>query len=232
MASAGPDPGAPKWQPPSDHPLARLHDAPLGPYRLTVLLGPKNAVGSRYFRLTLGHAEGASAEPDLAVGLFNSGPFPAYNWLELVRYQPLLRVGDITIDLPAQGLDEALFRTLSTVVPAGGHLMVEYDSPTQAETARALALGYPPAVSHLGHLLFRAACLSFRDWYISEGGREGPRKLQGFKPWSEKVAQEKAEALRRELGAFLARPVSPAADLDFACRQRAVSILAALDSAG
>lgn len=232
LPSPSPEPPAPKWQPPSDHPLARLHNAPLGSYRLTVLLGPKNAVGSRYFRLTLCDSEGASAAPDLAVGLFNTGPFPAYNWLELARYQPLLRAGDVTIDLSSQGLDVPLFRTLSTVVPPGGHLMVEYDSPPQAETARALALGYPPAVSQLGYLLFRAGCLSFRDWYICEGGREGPRKLQGFKPWNEKVAQEKADALRRDLGAFLARPASPVADLDATCRRRALSVLAALDSAG
>ena len=63
--------------------------------------------------------------------------------------------------------------------------------------------------SPLGFLLFRVGCRSFRDWYISEGGREGPRKLQGFKPLNQALARERTEALRRQVEAFLAGPESP-----------------------
>jgi len=68
-----------------------------------------------------------------------------------------------------------------------------------------LALGYPQVTSPLGYLMFLAGCRSYRDWYISEGGREGPRKLQGFKPLNEEIRREKEDQLRRELEALLAR---------------------------
>ncbi len=53
--------------------------------------------------------------------------------------------------------------------------------------------------------MFRIGCRSYRDWYISEGGREGPRKLQGFMPLNDEVRREKEERLRQELAEFLSR---------------------------
>ena len=218
------------WSLPGGHALAGLHNQRLGPYHVIALLGPKNNVGSRYFQLFLADAEGRLAGEPLALGLHNSGPFPAYNWVELIRYEPRLtfgpstplrtgpsalrpgsgqaslRTGERTVDLAGDDLDLPLLRMLSALVPAGGHLMVEYDSPSQKASERALTLGYPPVTSPLGFLLFRVGCRSFRDWYIAEGGREGPRKLQGFKPLNEEIAREKTAALRRQMEELLARP--------------------------
>lgn len=196
------------------HPLGRLQGLPLGPYRLLALLGPKNNVGARYFQLFLVDSAGRLAEEALAFGLHNSGPYPAYNWVEVIRYEPAPRLHGEAADLSASGggLEEGLFRALSGLVPPGGHLMVEYDSPAQKESERILSLDYPPVTSPLGYLLFRADCRSFRDWYIAEGGREGPRKLQGFKPLNEALARERTEALRRQVEAYLAGPESPRHD--------------------
>ncbi len=195
-----------KWTLPGDHPLAALDGHRLGGYRLLVLLGPKNNVGSPYFRLFLADQALRLGEPPLVLGLYGAGPFPAYNWVELVRYEPAVSFGGARLDLPAAGLDLPLFQALSELVPAGGHIMCEYDSPGQQPAARILTLGYPPATSPLGYLLFQAGCRSYRDWYISEGGREGPRKLQGFKPLNPEIARDKSEKLRQELVAFLSRP--------------------------
>lgn len=186
--------------------LGRLHGQSLGAYRLITLLGPKNNVGSRYFQVFLADAQGRLAVEALALGLHNSGPYPAFNWLELTQYRSRLRFGDKTLDLEREGLDLRLFEMLAGIVPPGGHLMVEYDSPTQQASERILTLGYPQATSPLGYLMFRVGCRSYRDWYISEGGREGPRKLQGFKPWNEEIAREKTAALRLELEALLSQP--------------------------
>ncbi len=197
------------WSLPGGHPLARLHGAPLAlredRHRLVVLLGPKNNVGSRYFQLFLADAGGHLASEPLALGLHNSGPFPAYNWIELMQYRAVQRFGGATLDLAVRGLDRPLFETLSQLVPPGGHMMVEYDSPSQRASERVLTLGYPQASSPLGYLMFRAGCRSYRDWYISEGGREGPRKLQGFKPLNEEIRREKEARLRRELEELLSR---------------------------
>jgi len=201
----------------AQHPLGRLQGLPLGPYRLLALLGPKNNVGARYYQLFLADQAGRLSGEPVAFGLHNSGPYPGYNWLEVVRYAPAPAIGGEAADLRAAapsaglrtGLEEELFRALSGLVPPGGHLMVEYDSPAQRQSERILTLDYPPVTSPLGYLLFRAGCRSFRDWYISEGGREGPRKLQGYKPLTEALARERTEALRRQVEELLARPETP-----------------------
>ncbi len=199
-----------RWSlPPDEHPLAGLHQQKLGPHRLLVLLGPKNSVGARYFQLFLVDPQGRLSRQPLALGLWNSGPFPGYNWVELARYDARPTFDGERLDLAAARLDRRLFRLLSQLVPPGGHLMVEYESPGQRDSERILGLGYPPVTSPLGYLLFQAGCRSFRDWYISEGGREGPRKLQGFKPLDAADAQAKTERLRRELSELLSRPPAP-----------------------
>lgn len=191
------------WASSEGHPLAALHGSQIGPLRLFVLLGPKNNVGARYFQLFATDAEGRLSDDRLALGMFNSGPYPAFNWVELVHYEPVLTFGGEKVDIRAQDHDIAFFRMLSGLVPPGGHLMVEYDSPSQEATARILTLGYPPVTSPTGYRLFQAGVRSYRDWYISEGGREGPRKLQGFKPLNEGIAREKTAALLTEVRAVL-----------------------------
>ncbi|MDO8616929.1 MAG: DUF1122 family protein [Dehalococcoidia bacterium] len=222
-----------RWSAPGDHPISRLAARPLGDYRLLVLLGPKNNVGSRYFQLFLVDREGRLADRPLALGLYSSGPFPAYNWVELIQYHPLLSVDAQALDLPALGLDLPLFLMLSELVPPGGHLMVEYDSPGQQTTERVLTRGYPPATSPTGYLMFQAGCRSFRDWYISEGGREGPRKLQGFKPLNEEIAREKTQRLREQLAEFLSRPeqASASGGWEAGARRLAREVLGALEKA-
>jgi len=126
--------------------------------------------------------------------------------LELVRYDPLVEFDGEKLDVAARGLDRRLFRMLGSLLPPGGHLMVEYESPSQQATERILGLGYPLAASPLGCLLLAAGCLSLRDWYIAEGGREGPRKLQGFKPLDVEQGRERAAALVASLRELLARP--------------------------
>src|SRR5437867_11410991 len=69
-----------------------------------------------------------------------------------------------------------------------------------------LTRGYPPVASPLGFLMFLAGCRSYCGWYISEGGREGPRKLQCFKPLNEDIRREEGERLREERNALVARP--------------------------
>lgn len=195
-----------KWSPPDEHPIARLDGLALGDYRVAALLGPKNAVGSRYFQLYLAASGGRLASEMLALGLHNSGPYPAFNWVELTQFRETLHFGKAKLDLWRTGLEHTLFAALSDLVPAGGHMMAEYDSPTHRATERILTLRYPPAASPIGYLMFEAGARSYRDWYISEGGREGPRKLQGFKPLNKAIARERTAALVAELKAALDVP--------------------------
>ena len=215
------------WTLPGEHPISALDGLTLGDCRVIALLGPKNAVGSRYFRLFLADGAGRVADEQLALGLFGSGPYPAFNWVELTQYAETLHFaqatpsrpqkrkrgpggeGGLDLDLWATGLDRPLFAALSELVPTGGHIMCEYDSPTHKATERILTLRYPPAASPIGYVMFKVGVRSYRDWYISEGGREGPRKLQGFKPWNEEIAAEKTAALKAELSAAVKRRPNP-----------------------
>jgi len=194
-----------RWSLPArgDHPLGRLQGRALGPARLLMLLGPKNAVGAVYFQAFLKLADGRLSGEPLLLGLHNSGRYPAYNWIDVIRYE------DSAAFEGGEGLERRLFRLLGQLIPPGGHLMVEYESEGQRPTERMLTLGVPPVATPLGYLLFLSGCgASFRDWYISEGGREGPRKLQGFKPLDDEDAGRKAGSMAEELGRFLGRTPS------------------------
>ncbi len=197
-----------KWSLPGEHPVSALDALTLGDCHTVAILGPKNAVGSRYFQLLLADSAGRLAEGALALGLHNSGPYPAFNWIEMSQYQERPRFGETELSLWDSGLDQPLFEALSGLVPAGGHLMVEYDSPGHRATERILTLRYPAAASPIGFRMFAVGVRSYRDWYISEGGREGPRKLQGFKPLNAEIAAERTSALRAELDEMLASPVN------------------------
>jgi hypothetical protein len=197
-------------------PLTALDGAAVGEHvTLECLLGPRNQVGARYFRLHLASPLGRSQEPAV-FGLQNSGPYPGYNWVEVIAYTALLAIEDgdgatRTVEVPP-GIERRIFAALAALVPPGGHLMAEYDSPAREVTARALAARVPPLATPLGALLHAAGCGdAFRDWYISEGGREGPRKLQGFRALDLDHARRRGREQLAALDAFLAS----AADLDW-----------------
>lgn len=198
------------WSLPDDHPIGGLDGLTLGENRTVALLGPKNAVGSRYFRLFLADPGGNLAEEQLALGLFGAGPYPAFNWVEFTQYEEMLHFRGAPLDLWETGLERPLFDAMSSLVPPGGHLMVEYDSPSHKPTERILTLRYQPACSPIGYLMFEAGVRSYRDWYISEGGREGPRKLQGFKPLNDEIARDKTGLLIADLEGTLGAPENAA----------------------
>jgi hypothetical protein len=200
-------------------PIAFLDGSPLGAFTTRVYLGPKNRVGATYFQLVLRDGSGRESQPVLQ-GLSNNGEYPAYNWFEVTFFQP--RVALIAtetaraafVDLREAGLEEPLFKRLADLLPPGGHLMVQYDSPEQEETRLGLERGFPPASTPLGSLLVRVGCgLSFKDWYFAEGGSEGPRKLQCFKPLNEELARSHANLLAQEMEAFLATGTAEQTDL-------------------
>jgi hypothetical protein len=177
----------PPWRRASEqpeHPVARWEGAEVGDdVTLEAWLGPRNSVGASYFRLYIVSEEMGRLRDPLLFGMQNSGRYPGFNWVEVIEYRELLPLEDgRTITVP-EGVERLVFRRLAELVPPGGHLMAEYDSLSRRMTARALTAGVPPRATPLGAILAAAGCATpIRNWYISEGGREGPRKLQGFRP--------------------------------------------------
>jgi len=78
---------------------------------------------------------------------------------------------------------QRLFEYLGDIIPPGGHLMVSYEGEqtVHTRTASSLRIGVPPVATALGFLLFLGGFQLIKDWYLSEGGYEGPRKLWGEK---------------------------------------------------
>jgi hypothetical protein len=217
----------------TDHPLSPIAGERLGDLTATVLLGPSNRFGALYFQVYLADAQEKVGEPSLAAGLCRFGPYPAYNWVEIINLAQRVAFGASAegegqmLDVRTARLDQRLLERIASAIPPGGHLMLEYDSPEQVETARCLQLGIPPAATPLGHLLYSSGCgTGLKDWYFSEGGSEGPRKLQGHKPLNEGHAREGRHRLAEQLLVFLEQPSAGGHDdLEEPARRRAMQIL-------
>ena len=205
------------WVPVSQepgHPLNRIQDRMVAGERLFVLLGPTVRSGARWLQGLLESSGGSNKSVLLA--LYHAGPFPPQNWIE-VSFCGLTDTNE-----------EALFRLLAALIPPGGHLMVEYESPQRRDTNRALEAGVPPVLTSLGFLLYQVGCGSaFKDWNFPEGGREGPRKLQGFRALNDEVARQKRSALAQEVQRFLEKspPSSHVIPLVEKARHRAGTLL-------
>lgn len=217
------------------NPLAFLDGSPLDGFTLKVYLGPNNRFGAVYFQLRLQDGAGRESEP-LLLGLLSRGEYPAYNWIETVFFHHRLTFAATemsmatAVDLRETGLERPIFQLLAGLLPPGGHLMVEYDGPEQEETRLGLERGIPPSATPLGSLLFHIGCgSSFKDWYFAEGGSEGPRKLQGFKPLDQEQASLQANRLAEELKTFLETQSAEIQDpLEHKARERARDILQGL----
>jgi hypothetical protein len=115
------------------------------------------------------------------------------------------------------------------MIPEGGSLMLSYslftnESAIHRMTRLSLNRGYPPVVSPLGYLLFMAGCgYEFKDWYFAEGGREGPQKLQGYKPANSKIAKQQIEKILLVLESFMQNTDKDA--LTQECKSRASMII-------
>lgn len=213
-----------------EHVLARLQGRPLGQTVLLILLGPKNRFGARYFQIFLRSDRGQPSDQSMILGLYSSGRYPSYNWIEVISFSSCVSFGgDNAAELCVylDGLASELFQYLADLLPRGGHMMIEYDSPEHEGTRRSLALGIPPAATPLGFLLFSVGCgAGFKDWHFAEGGSEGPRKLQGYKALNSEDAFLKARELEQELESFLKRPAKEGrSDLQESARKRALDIL-------
>jgi hypothetical protein len=168
-------------------------------------------------------------------GLFSSGRESQNirGWVDGDYFDTAKFQNGSRISLTEGGFDLELFKVLGNLVPEGGSFMVSYslfskESRIHIDTKQGLDRGYPPAVTPLGFLLFCAGCgMGFKDWYFAEGGREGPEKLQGFKPLSPDLGREKAREMLQELRIFSSAPAQD--DLAEECRVRAGKVIRELE---
>lgn len=163
----------------------------------------------RHFQIFL-EKEGKVSQKPVVQGIHSTGhsSLGASGWLDM-NYRSEVRIDHTPIRLSTSGSDVKLFQQMGSVIPLGGSMMVAYrmfygEEQIHKDTREALDMGIPPVLTPLGYLMFRADCgWSFRDWYFAEGGREGPEKLQGFKPISDEHRKQVSAQLVQSIARFL-----------------------------
>jgi hypothetical protein len=195
--------------------LDQLDNQIVGEYRLHVeFVGRARYFDQRDFALYLIDARGHALDAPVFRGRYNAGRPSIFvpGWIdgEFVEdpaedRRP--RTETSVIRLPSS-VHEAIASKLGALVPPGGRFWLAYEAfdaegVLMRETRAELRERVPLLATPIGYLLFRAGCWSgLRDWDIPEGGREGPRKLQGNKPLNAEYARQRAAEIVPALEEF------------------------------
>ncbi len=218
--------------------LDSLNDQTIGPYRLHVEnFGRTRYFDQRDFTLYLVNPHANNSTIPIFRGRYNPGRPSIYapGWID----GEFIEDPSLTLPLAREGqewgtLAEETAKKLGDLIPPGGRFWIAYEAfDGEGELVRAtragLAAGVPLLTTPIGFLLYRADCwLGLRDWLFPEGGREGPRKLQGNKALNAEHARQRASEIVPALENFLKQPGHD--EIERQAQQRAEIILAALGS--
>jgi len=200
-------------------PLNSLHEKKLNAHTLHLGELKQLRLSSwKGFKLFLSDPAGSLSENPVVKGIYSSGGKDGVRpWMDL-EYWEELEFSDSPerrekFSLGSAGLDQKLFDFLGDLIPAGGHFMVSYEGEQRihTDTIQSLSAGVPPAATPLGYLVFRSGFQYIKDWYLAEGGFEGPRKIWGEKAPDEQWAQNFYERTAEQVSQFLKKPVNSAA---------------------
>jgi hypothetical protein len=168
--------------------------------------------GWKGFRLYLKDSEDILSTTPVIEGIYSVGAKDGVkSWMDLVYFEELRflegKIIKEILNLSLKGLDRKLFRYLGEIIPPGGHLMVSYEEEQKVhlDTLESLRIGIPPVLTPLGLLIFLGGFQYVKDWYLAEGGHEGPRKLWGEKAPDESWAENFYERTAKQVSQFLER---------------------------
>ncbi len=220
------------------HPLEAINGKRLNGYWLHIeSLTELQKSGWRGFTLLLQHSDPGFLTSPVVKGIYSIGGKDGVQpWMDIQYWEVLDAQASPTtqarcIYLTSHGLDTKLFKALSMLIPSGGHMMVSYEDEQaiHRETMRSLHIGMPPVATRLGFLLFVAGFQYVKNWYLAEGGHEGPRKLWAEKALNATVARDLLRRTEKELQTYLARQLCSTNDwdatLNMSGRKRALQAL-------
>jgi hypothetical protein len=200
----------------NEEPIKKLEGIDLRGYLLHV--GEEKQLslsGWKGIKLYLMDPGGDMTDQPVIEGIFSRGrrgkiqPWMDLSYREAVRFKASRGGKDVGIRLNEVAIDSELFLHLGALIPPGGHLMVSYEGSDDIhrDTLRGLYAGIPPAATPLGFLIFNSGFQYIKDWYLAEGGHEGPRKLWGEKSpdreWENIYFKKTEEAVEK----FLKGPI-------------------------
>jgi hypothetical protein len=211
-----------------------------------------------YFALYLTDAGGRRSDRPVFRGLYNAGRPSIHvpTWIdgEYVESSGLLHATQIGVSertltpaitspadseietdgLPSPGLAEGIAQKLGDIIPPGGRFWIAYEAfdgegELARETRAGLIARVPLITTPIGLLLFQAGCwIGMRDWDIPEGGREGPRKIQGNKALDADHLRQRAYQMMPLLEQFISQNQSGA--IERRAQERARNVLQAFAS--
>ncbi|MFW5952702.1 MAG: DUF1122 family protein [Candidatus Natronoplasma sp.] len=130
------------------------------------------------------------------------GEEPYYKpWVEMFSIKESLRFGEETFHYFGSDVEDELLDIFISCMNEGSRIFIEYQH--DQKTMEELSSGVPAPCSRLGYKLFRGGFTWFKDWYFSEGFREGNQKLQGEKPIDEEHRKNHIDHIKEEVMAFL-----------------------------
>ena len=221
--------------------ISSLQGRSLGPYRIDLDMNPmKSRQGWTHFSLFLQERTGKEAVRKFILeGIHSEGGRNVIGWMEVGNYFPIHSLETkekkaSKIDLGKESLDQKLFQLLSRCIPAGGHFMfayeIFYESSLHEETLIGLSRNIPPVCTPQGMLLFYSGFRFIKNWYLSEGGFEGPSKLWAEKPLDKEDLHRLDLKTFYEILSFLSQnPEQQRMSLDLSARKRALKIMAELN---
>ncbi len=201
-----------------------------------ILLPPHRLFSGRcYFSIYLRDERGHRSEkPVVDQSLYSVGGKNVLPWIEIGHYWPEVTFEEQRTVREKHSIANSetewkLFKLLGDLIPPSGHMMVPYeldDNVLSRMTFAALQKNIPMVATPIGFLLFRIGfTIPFRDWYIAEGGHEGPSKLHFEKPLTDQRAREVREEITRELNVFIdSFPETQDVELVRSCKKNARKI--------
>lgn len=215
------------------YPLKKLHGLRLKDFSLH--LGEVKQLrfsGWKGFKLYLQNAAGRLSTLPVVKGIFSVGGKEGVKpWMD-IEYREELQFPEpeekaFTIVLSQNEQDRLLVKHLGGLIPPGGHLMVSYegDQKIHLETIKSLSISIPPAATPLGYLIFLAGFQYIKDWYLAEGGFEGPRKLWGEKAPDEAWSKNFYSRTAMQMSDFLKRKPTSFHNFEKSARSRAREVL-------
>ncbi len=156
------------------------------------------------FRIVWEHEPGHIIRPPVFEGIWSQGGKHISEWADVVfHYRGQCAECKRNLEISEEQWIN-LFRRWARIISWNGHIHVAYEMDEHHETHMGLKRGFPPACTPIGYAGYFGGFIGgFKDWYIAEGGNEGPKKLQMNKPLNLEHAQKVYESTKKEIAHFL-----------------------------
>lgn len=145
--------------------------------------------------LKIALADESDTEFLLAMKVF-WGRVPYYRpWVEVFSIIPEIKLRDRVFKYFGSEVEKWLMVSLGNALPPGSSIFVEYVN--DEITSQEISGGVYPPFTRLGYVILKSGFTWFKDWYYSEGLREGNIKLQAQKPLAQEDFKRQINEIRR-----------------------------------